>query len=476
MNDICYVCLSDTHFGEEDSLLTNLKTASTDTDPLNPSPVMVQLARCLRDLISKNENKNKPTLILNGDILELALSTTNEAAMVFERFIELVMPRNDTLFEKIIYIPGNHDHHLWELARETQYINHIKSIKPGKELPIPWHTTNMFVEDDPNPTFSYFLTSLVKRIPHLKDFNIATVYPNFGLFREESNKCVIFTHGHFIEPLYQAMSIIRNLIFPEREKPRHIWDIEAENFAWIDFFWSTLGRSGGAGQDVELIYEKLQDREEFKKFLYNIADTLAKKYDLPGWGDLMEAKILKWVFSAIVDKITDRERNLTQRPLSQKAEKGLWAYMIGPLMDQVLMELKGNMPRDVSFVFGHTHKPFQEDLNFKGYPEWVNVYNTGGWVVESVDPEPLHGGAVVLVDEDLNSVSLRLYNEDADPTKYSVTVREATHEGEQKNPFYRRISGLVQPSKNPWKKFSTTVSRAVRIRAQNLRARINQRG
>jgi hypothetical protein len=33
MPDIRYVCLSDMHFGEEDSLMTNLKTASRDTDP-----------------------------------------------------------------------------------------------------------------------------------------------------------------------------------------------------------------------------------------------------------------------------------------------------------------------------------------------------------------------------------------------------------------------------------------------------------
>ena len=56
MPDIRYVCLSDTHFGEEDSLLTNLKTASPDTDPTQPSPVLKKLIECLRDVISKNEN------------------------------------------------------------------------------------------------------------------------------------------------------------------------------------------------------------------------------------------------------------------------------------------------------------------------------------------------------------------------------------------------------------------------------------
>jgi len=392
MSDIRYVCLSDTHFGEEDSLLTNLKTASMDTDPSTPSPVAVRLVECLRHLISKNRARKKPTLILCGDILEMALCEINEAAMAFERFLELVMESGAELFEKIVYVPGNHDHHLWESARETQYVNHIETIAPGKPLPIPWHATRMFLEEDPTPVQSYFLKRLLQRYEHLKGVSLLVAYPNLALFRENGERCVVFHHGHFIEPLYTLMSTLRTLIFPGREKPTDIWEIEAENFAWIDFFWSTMGRSGGAGQDVERIYEKMQDREAFKKLLYTLADGLAKKYDLPGWGDPMEARILKTVFGAGVDKLVGRERKFTERPLSPDAEKGLWSYVNGPLKKQILSERGGNMPREVTLVFGHTHKPFQEDMNFKAYPEWVNVYNTGGWVVETVDPEPLHGG------------------------------------------------------------------------------------
>ena len=52
MNDIRYVCLSDMHFGEEDSLLTEMD--GKDVDPLKASQVLVHLAQCLRELISKN--------------------------------------------------------------------------------------------------------------------------------------------------------------------------------------------------------------------------------------------------------------------------------------------------------------------------------------------------------------------------------------------------------------------------------------
>lgn len=484
MPDIRYVCLSDMHLGEEDSLLTNLKAASHSA----PSPVMEQLVECLRELISNNIDINKkPTLILNGDILEMALTTDNQAAMCFDRFIELIMPLGNELFEKIIFVPGNHDHHLWESARETQYVSYISkpennpdALKLGKKLDPPWHATNIFVEDDPNPVTAYFLTKLIQRFPHLqnKDTRITTAYPNFGLISQDCKKSILFHHGHLIEPLYYMMSKLKTLIFPQSKMPKHVWEIEEENFAWIDFFWSTMGRSGQVGQDVEVIYEKMQDPDEFKKILSNFVDGLDKEYDLPGW-DLATAKVLKFALNLSVDRISKSERSQTAHTLSKDAEKGLLTYMSEPLREQILNELKEtrkimDMPTDVTFVFGHTHKPFEQRRNF-GYPAWVKVYNTGGWVVETVDPQPLHGGAVVLIDENLDASSLRMYNESNDLNKYSVRVEEAIHPGDKKNPFHERIQGLVNISQTPWIDFSTAVAREVSVRAQNLRTRINKR-
>ena len=103
MSAIRYVCLSDMHLGEEDSLLTKL-TPSHKIDPTNPSPVMTKLVECLENLILKtNDGAEKPTLVLNGDILELALAYTNEAAMVFQQFVKLAMPPDKELFNGIIY-------------------------------------------------------------------------------------------------------------------------------------------------------------------------------------------------------------------------------------------------------------------------------------------------------------------------------------------------------------------------------------
>src|ERR1700730_3377292 len=92
MPHIKYVCLSDTHFGADNSVLTNLSAVDGETDASRPSALLVHLCDCLRFLIHRDRPSPLPTLVLNGDILELALTLDNIAVMAFERFIELVMP------------------------------------------------------------------------------------------------------------------------------------------------------------------------------------------------------------------------------------------------------------------------------------------------------------------------------------------------------------------------------------------------
>lgn len=475
MPDIRYVCFSDMHFGADNSLLTNLRPGSIDTDPTKPSPVLMQLVACAKELISRNQQRTKPTLILNGDILELALATDNIAAMAFERFIELIMPANDdALFDPtIIYIPGNHDHHFWETGRETQYVNFISRKPWGDFLEIPWHTTNMFA---PDRVPAQLLNGLMRRYPHSNGAQVTTVYPNFGLVSANGQKCVIFSHGHFTEAIYMLMTTLRTIILAGREKPRFIWDFEAENFAWIDFFWSTLGRSGEVGSDVALIYDKLQDAAAVKQLISNLATSLAEKFGLPHWADRVEAALLKAVLEGTLGRVARLERQETGKPLSPDGEAGLRAYLEGPVCEQILLERGQTMPLDVTFVFGHTHKPFQRDMQqLARYPDWVSIYNSGGWVVDTVNPEPLHGGAAILVDEDFNTASLRLYNEAADPKSYSVRVKTATHPHAAANPFHQRLVSLVDVSKDPWKAFSDAVAHSVPIHAENLRTAIQRR-
>jgi hypothetical protein len=471
MPDIRYVCLSDMHLGAQNSVLTNLTPDCRASDLRVASPVLAKLVECLRTLIGRNDNpKVKPTLILAGDILELALTTDNEAAMGFERFIELIMPPppGEPLFDKIQFLPGNHDHHLWETSRETQYVKHLgKSPKqrPGMMLDVPWHATSMFLPTpNPNAVPSIFINGIIQRYPHLADMDIETVYPNLGLLSADGRRCVMITHGHFIEPMYLLMSTVKGYMFPKSKRPELTWDYEAENFAWIDFFWSTMGRSGDVGTDVEIVYDKLQDPKQVQILATNIADALLR--------DSKRSAFMKWLLKfpyRLVCRLAlkgagSNDRGTPEQLLGEEATMGLRQYMEGPVLKQMEIERGNNIAPEMAVIFGHTHKPFEATQDFAGYSPNVKVYNSGGWAVDTLETQPLHGGAVILIDEDLNIASLRMYNEAGVGQGHPVSVRSSSP-----NPFQKRLATLVDFSKDPWKSFSAAVSQAIPDRQTNLR-------
>src|ERR1700687_3404762 len=321
MPDIRYVCFSDMHLGADNSLLTNLRPGSVDADPIKPSPVLTRLVACLRELISKNERPTKPTLILNGDILELALATDNVAAMAFERFIELILPASgSSLFDQtILYIPGNHDHHLWETARETQYVNFISGKPWSDVLEVPWHTTSMFA---PDAVPGSFMNGLLRRYPHANGTVVGTVYPNFGVVSADGQRCVIFSHGHFTESIYMLMTTFRTVVFPGRNVPQQVWDIEAENFAWSDFHWSMRGRSGESGHDIDLLYDKFTDEGQVKKIAATLASRLAHQYG-PRWLAPLLTPVLKFILARTLGAAGDMERGNADQCLRPAGEGGV---------------------------------------------------------------------------------------------------------------------------------------------------------
>lgn len=372
MPDIRYVILSDLHFGAENSILTHLKPEGIEPDPHQPSAAMKGLVECLGDLVTRNEGGRKPQLVLCGDIMELALATDNVAAMVFERFVELIFPAGqEGLFERTIYfVPGNHDHHLWETARERRFAEYLRQPDhgPGTDLAIPWHTTRMFLTPDHEEAVqAELLTTLIRRYPHLTDVTVLAIYPNLRL--SAGDRSVVVHHGHFVEGMYRLMSILKDMVFPGRPPADKVWQWEAENFAWIDFFWSTLGRSGEVGTDVGLLYASMQSPPAMQVLARNLAQGIADKRRRPQPVRWLEEKALGFGLGKLVQRAAALERVHATEPLSARARTGLSAYLEGPLLAQLHEELDENpMPKELTFVFGHTHKPCEIELVPKGYP------------------------------------------------------------------------------------------------------------
>jgi hypothetical protein len=76
-----WVCLSDTHFGAENSVLSDVSMDTARVDADRESSVLTRLVECLRSVEESTAGSEKPHLVLNGDILEMALAQDNVAAM-----------------------------------------------------------------------------------------------------------------------------------------------------------------------------------------------------------------------------------------------------------------------------------------------------------------------------------------------------------------------------------------------------------
>ena len=144
MTDIRYVIMSDLHFGAENSVLTALNERPGERrQTLASPPIRSGRARCsaasidgLRELTRGQDRP--PTLILAGDILDLALSLDEVCAMVFRLFAHLAFGDGPPAFDPVIhYVPGNHDHHEWEITRENQYVTYVCGQPADAELAAP---------------------------------------------------------------------------------------------------------------------------------------------------------------------------------------------------------------------------------------------------------------------------------------------------------------------------------------------------
>jgi hypothetical protein len=470
MADIRYVILSDLHFGAANSLMTTLRAQASAAetyavDPATPSPVMVAVLSALRDLT--DGQAEPPTLILAGDVLDLALSPDAVAATTFGGFVDAAFGGGRRTFAPAVYyLPGNHDHHLWESAREAQYIEYLHQLAASDVIEPPWHTTRLLPERQPPWTASDLISTLIQRRPGGGDVAVRVVYPNLALTASDGRRCVVVSHGHFTEPIYTLMSQLQELLFPDQVDPAErasIATVEIENFAWIDFFWSTLGRSGDVGADVGLIYAELGSTPKLEALAENLVRGLIGMSHAPAWLRSVEGKLASALVRHEVRRVSRSERGTPKVTLSPKTRLGLRQYLEGVVHQQLVEEI-GTVPAEVGFVFGHTHKPFVEDWSVVGYPGLVRVYNTGGWVVDSADPAITQGGVAVLLDDDLNAASLQFYRQRSDGR--TDPPRLLAPAGGQPNSLQAWLASEIDPKAEVWRTVAAASAELVAERHQ----------
>lgn len=450
-----YVCLSDFHCGALSSVLTPLNN-NFDYDPHGQSASAKRFGAALgATLTNLVGDAAPPDLICLGDALDMSFSPPDRSSDVLAKTLREIYVTPGTLSDRMVFLPGNHDHALWTAERYDGR---------SKTGPIPGfrHVTKAFQSADSCPR-----SRILERVaaPLNRDIEVPTYYPNMGITNSSGDRCVVLHHGHFIENTYRLMNTVVSIMSGKADIGEDVETLETLNGNWIDFGWSTIGANGVLGEDVNIAYHSLLTGAEAAKFQQRIADHLAHmiayKFNLPPTKMIEQGLsiVARGIVESLVGTYSQLERYDFNEPLSKSSIANLKSYLSKAVLPQIRDEISGDMPLRSTLIFGHTHKPFEDQIIADGFAAPVGVYNTGGWVLDTSLLSTVEGASVVLVDEDLNTAAIRLFGMPINgvPTTVRAVSTDIDRPG-QENPLLLRLKAALEANEDLWALFSEAVA------------------
>jgi hypothetical protein len=392
----------------------------------------------------------------------------------FQQFaLALFDPDETPIFaDRVLYVPGNHDHRHWQMMRDELDLDSLRRT-PGHEMPAPVVITPMFPDRFAECDV---VTTLVRRATGNQQLVVESGYPNIG-FRA-GDKWVVLHHGHYAEGTYRAISTL--LAAAEGGSPTlDAEGIEFLNGPWIDFLWSSFGGQGPLGGKVFNLYETMQDAAASHTAVKSLTEVLLTKISakMPVRGDapitthgitVTVRGMIEGLLDMSLARFAQSERSSVDAVLSPDGVEGVRWYLQHPVRQQLLdTEFRDAPTPDVSFVFGHTHKPFQDQVIVPGYPLPVKLWNTGGWVLDQPSLSPSQGAAVIVVDDDANVASIRLFNNPV-PDVAAVHVAGCAGVDPSTNPLVGQLASAVQRA-DSWQRFTALVAPELEKRSKFVR-------
>ena len=187
MKKIKLLALADLHLGEPESVLFNSGDEFNLID-ITISKIMELSKR------GKDFDRGVEQLILIGDIVDLSEATDEEAYANTKFFLTSLLDKVEV--DKIIYVPGNHDHHLWvELLKKERGKNDYRDCTPKIQINSSISKKSLFIEH-----------CLPNNYPSEK---VEIRYPSYRF--ETKNAYYFFDHGHLF-------SNHRNAPFPNQSR------------------------------------------------------------------------------------------------------------------------------------------------------------------------------------------------------------------------------------------------------------------
>lgn len=217
-----YIVVSDLHLGE------NVHEATFANQPK-----IEEFAQELEALGDIEE------IIFLGDFLELALAplskVTRQMAALFKHIYDIP--------KKLVYVPGNHDHHIWTLHVEQKIIENMKEGKKGSDFKPPSYIDAEFVDTDS------FLSGYLPETP--KNGKWVIKYPIHEISMSSRNTCLLH-HGHQIYGVGVRLLSLKEVYddddIPEDEQ---MLELELQNIGIYELLWFYLELSGVMRRRVE---------------------------------------------------------------------------------------------------------------------------------------------------------------------------------------------------------------------------------
>ncbi|HOT98382.1 MAG TPA: metallophosphoesterase [bacterium] len=336
-----------------------------------------ELAAVLRRLGPQDE------VVINGDFMELSLIDIKRIYPDVRAFFSTLAQAGP--FQRLVYIPGNHDHHYWRYLSEQVYektIMHLPEGADSRTYP-DFHVDMRYSSRSNRQTCTISLAELWPPNYPMPEFIVK--YPHHLIRNQADGKNYLFTHGHFLEDRFRPVDLVI--------EPAHLEELEAFNNIWLEAFDYHLGHAGRFSDTVLKLlehYEKggKEAREHIKAVTNEIQTNMKTKLKLNRFYSCM----LKLGFKLMLKKVPlERKSGLLGQPLTGELQQSIQSYIDKYLLQRYTKEMirelhlicESDLPVPFIFVFAHTHRPVT-DISGKNAVMVRNasfpILNTGGWV------------------------------------------------------------------------------------------------
>ena len=367
-------------------------------------------------------------LILNGDILDFSINSFANSCNIAKKFFQEIKKKGQSIVKQIIYIPGNHDKHIWD-AVEWE-VNVIRKLEKHKDTRAFKRTQPGIIDLSTNskdknlllPRVSYvegenrygdlFLEGLFESEDNKLPINI--VYPN--LYIKVNNCIYIITHGHMFDTPWVLLSELL-------EGWKNIECGEIQHFEEYNYPLTSMICTGvGQGGDVsDLLYNILTDirRDKNTKNLEQMIGYMLSRLPIIFGKNLFllkSKKVNTFITKIIIwyllrkkgienprdnDLFPDTKNNPAQKERLKRFYEASLKQLekILPNTDKNKENKSERELKTVGIIFGHTHVANKKDSRLLDNIN-IDIYNTGGWLKSTKK-----GAEIFFFDNDGNLTS-----------------------------------------------------------------------